>query len=139
MEYSPTLQQLNKAKLLKMELLKGCAERVLQSTIQFLFFESKPKYPAAGSGVLFEINDRYFIITAAHVAEQNRGDGGRVGSWVRAAPRPGHDGGEAGKPMWVLHAGRHHDGACELDPELAASMAIRSQSSGKVMSAAAAA
>lgn len=74
MEHLPNIQEMLKAKIHKLEMLKGSAERVLQSTIQFLFFDSKPKYPAAGSGVLFEINDKYFIFTAAHVfADHHKG------------------------------------------------------------------
>jgi len=67
MEHSLTLQQMTEARLLNIQLLKDCAERVMQSTIQFFFFDSKSKYPAAGNGVLCEINDRYFVFTAAHV------------------------------------------------------------------------
>lgn len=67
MQQSTILMEMNTARLHKIGLLKGCAEKVLQSTVQFFFDNPKPKYYTAGSGVLFEINSKYFIFTAAHV------------------------------------------------------------------------
>lgn len=61
----------NNLKLEKLERLTSCAERILKSTIQFFFDNAKPKKHTAGSGVLFEINDRFFIFTAAHVYTEN--------------------------------------------------------------------
>ncbi len=64
----------NKQNLLRLERLKGFTEEIMHSTIQFFFDNAKPKNHTAGSGVLFEINNEYFIFTAAHVFTENRKD-----------------------------------------------------------------
>lgn len=69
-----TLEQLvaNNDKIVRAKKLKGCAEILLHSTIQFFYDDAKSKNHTAGSGVLFEINNEHFIFTAAHVYTENR-------------------------------------------------------------------
>jgi hypothetical protein len=61
-----TKEELN-LRTLKLKSLRNEAEEVLRSTIQFFFDSAKPNQHAAGSGILFNIDERYFILTAAHV------------------------------------------------------------------------
>jgi hypothetical protein len=65
------LKEANNDKLRKLERLTISAEKILKSTIQFFNDNAKPKNHTAGSGVLFEINDKFFIFTAAHVFTEN--------------------------------------------------------------------
>ena len=64
----------NKQILLRAEKLKGFSNEIITSTIQFFFLSAKPKNHTAGSGVLFEINNEYFIFSAAHVFTENRNE-----------------------------------------------------------------
>lgn len=65
------LKEENETKLSKVLQLKDCAEKILKSTIQFFFDNAKTKKQGAGSGVLFQVNHKYFIFTAAHVYTEN--------------------------------------------------------------------
>ena len=67
-----SLKESNKIKLDNTNKLIECTEKILKSTIQFFEDGEKLKVKGVGSGVLFEINNNYFIFTAAHVYTDNR-------------------------------------------------------------------
>ncbi|MCC7526605.1 MAG: hypothetical protein IT250_17405 [Chitinophagaceae bacterium] len=58
----------------KFENIRNISESILNSTIQ-LFFDDKKGHPrATGSGVLFELANKHFVFTAAHVIAENPDD-----------------------------------------------------------------
>lgn len=53
----------------KAQQLGIATDAILQSTIQFYWYNSEGRFEALGSGVLLTIDNRYFVATAAHVVK----------------------------------------------------------------------
>ena len=56
---------------IKFESIRTVADPILNATIQFFYDNSKGEEKLTGSGVLFEIDNRHFVFTAAHVIAEN--------------------------------------------------------------------
>lgn len=56
---------------LKNELIRATTNSILKSTIQFFYDNEKGEQKATGSGLLINVADRYFLLTAAHVIAEN--------------------------------------------------------------------
>jgi hypothetical protein len=52
---------------LKAQQLGIATDAILQSTIQFYWYNADKRFEALGSGVLLTLDERYFVATAAHV------------------------------------------------------------------------
>ena len=59
---------------IKFNSIRTIADSIIDSTIQFYYNNSKNEIILTGSGVLFEIDNRYFIFTVAHVFPENMND-----------------------------------------------------------------
>ena len=59
---------------IKFNTIRTIADSIIESTIQFFYNNSKNQIILTGSGVLFEVDNRYFVFTAAHVFPENRND-----------------------------------------------------------------
>ena len=64
MATTPEIQALSQ---LKAQQLGIATDAILQSTIQFYWYNGDDRFEALGSGVLLTIDNRYFVATAAHV------------------------------------------------------------------------
>ena len=62
---------LDKFQEMKKIALSSISRKLLESTIQFFYDNSKEEPTATGSGVLLTLDNRYFMITAAHVIAEN--------------------------------------------------------------------
>ena len=63
---TPNKEELDE-RIVKLKSLHDVGDEILKSTIQFFFDNAKPNQHAAGSGILLNIAEKYFIVTAAHV------------------------------------------------------------------------
>lgn len=59
---------------IKFNTIRTIADSIIESTIQFFYNNSKNQIILTGSGVLFEIDNRYFVFTAAHVFPEKMND-----------------------------------------------------------------
>jgi hypothetical protein len=72
MKYSE--EQLKKYETYRHDLIDQIAESLSSTTVQF-FYENKKGLPeATGSGLFFEVENRHFVITAAHVIAEHPND-----------------------------------------------------------------
>jgi hypothetical protein len=55
----------------RFEVIRTVSDSIIDSTIQLFYDNSKGEEKVTGSGVLFEIEKRHFVFTAAHVVAEN--------------------------------------------------------------------
>lgn len=72
MAITPTTLQLFRQ--IKAQQLSIATEAILQSTLQFYWYNEEKQLKALGSGVLLTIDNRFFVATAAHVIHQGHGN-----------------------------------------------------------------
>jgi hypothetical protein len=59
---------------IKFNTIRSITDAIIESTIQFFYNNSKNQIILTGSGVLFEIDNRYFVFSAAHVFPEKIND-----------------------------------------------------------------
>lgn len=59
---------------IKFQVIRSVADSIIDSTIHFFYDNSEGEEKLTGSGVLFEIENRHFVFTAAHVIAENAED-----------------------------------------------------------------
>src|SRR5438874_11777040 len=59
---------------IKFKVLRTTADSIIKSTIQFFYDNSRGESTATGSGLLLQIENKYFVLTAAHVIAEHYAD-----------------------------------------------------------------